>query len=134
MVGVSHQLLLTLFPGLYVIARFSPQENLRIDYARSSFFAMVKTDAELAVVCEQGQLPPGARAERDRRLLRVDSVLTFALTGILSSLVVPLAEAAISVFAVSSYDTDYILIADREIEQAVLVLEAVGHKVHRSKN
>jgi hypothetical protein len=77
-------------------------------------------------------LPAGVRAELDRRVLRVDSVLTFALTGILSSLAVPLADAAISIFAVSSFDTDYILIANRDIEQAIAVLESAGHKVHRS--
>ncbi|HME11570.1 MAG TPA: ACT domain-containing protein [Candidatus Acidoferrum sp.] len=130
--AISHQLLLTLFPGLYAIARFAPHEKLTIDYTQSSFFALTKTDVELSVVCLQSELPDGVRAERDRRVLRVDSVLTFALTGIVSSIAVPLADAAISIFAVSSFDTDYILIADREIEQAIAVLESVGHKVHRS--
>jgi hypothetical protein len=128
----SHQLLLTLFPGSYAIARLAPHEKFAVDYSRSSFFVLTKTDAELSVVCEQADLPAGVRAELDRRVLRVDSVLTFALTGILSSLAVPLADAAISIFAVSSFDTDYILIANRDIEQAIAVLESAGHKVHRS--
>jgi hypothetical protein len=130
--AISHQLLLSLFPGRYAIARFSPEERPAIDYARSQFFALSKTDAELSVVCLECDLPEGARAERDRRVLRVDSVVTFALTGILASLAVPLADAAISIFAVSSFDTDYILIADREIERAITVLESAGHKVQRS--
>jgi len=131
---ISHQLLLTLFPGFYAIARFAPQEQPTIDYARCGFFALTKTDAELSIVCEQALLSENVRAERDRRLLRVDSVLTFALTGVLASLVLPLADAAISIFAVSSFDTDYILIADRDIEHAIAVLESAGHKVHRSIN
>lgn len=129
---ISHQLLITLFPKLYAIARFSPNEKIVMDYARSSFFSLTKTNDELSVVCEQSDLPPGARAERDRRLLRVDSVMTFELTGILCALAVPLAEADISIFAVSSFDTDYLLIANRDIEPAIIVLENAGHRVHRS--
>jgi hypothetical protein len=129
---ISHQLLLTLFPQLYAIARFSPHERIAMDYARSSFFSLTKTSDELSVVCEQSDLPPGVRAERDRRLLRIDSVMTFELTGILCSLAVPLADADISIFAVSSFDTDYLLIANRDIEPAIVLLENAGHRVHRS--
>jgi hypothetical protein len=129
---ISHQLLLTLFPNLYAIARFSPDEKIVVDYARSSFFTLTKTNDELSIVCEQSDLPPGVRAERDRRLLRIDSVMTFELTGILRSVAVPLADADIGVFAVSSFDTDYLLIADRDIEPAIVVLENAGHRVHRS--
>jgi hypothetical protein len=129
---ISHQLLLTLFPGLFAIARFSPQAKIPVDYASSSFFSLTKTGEELSVVCEQSNLPPDVRAERDRRLLRVDSVLTFALTGVVSAVAVPLADASISIFAVSTYDTDYFLIADSDIAHAIAVLENAGHKVHRS--
>ena len=129
---ISHQLLLTLFPGLYAIARFAPHEKPAIDYAQSAFFSLTKTAEEVSLVCEQSMLPEGVRAERDRRVLRIDSVLAFALTGVLSSIAVPLADASISIFAVSSFDTDYILIADRDVEQAIAALESVGHKVHRS--
>ena len=129
---ISHQLLLTLFPKHYAIARFSPHEHIAVDYSRNSFFSLTKTDTELCIVCEQEDLPGGVRAERDRRLLRVDSVMTFELTGILCSLAVPLADAEISIFALSSFDTDYLLIANRDIESAILVLEHAGHKVHRS--
>ena len=132
--AISHQLLLTLFPGLYAIARFAPHENLSWDYAHSPFFSLTKTSSELSVVCEKSMLPAHVRAERDRRLLRIESVLTFTLTGVLSAIAVPLAEAAISIFAVSSFDTDYFLIADSDLEHAITVLENAGHKVQRSSN
>jgi uncharacterized protein len=130
--AISHQLLLTLFPGFYAIARFAPQEKLSFDYAHSSFFSLTKTVEELSIVCGQSELPAGVRAERDRRLLRIDSKITFELTGIVASIAVPLADAGISIFAVSSFDTDYFLISHREIEQAITVLESAGHKVQRS--
>jgi len=129
---ISHQLLLTLFPKRYAIARFSPDEKIAMDYSRSSFFTLTKTDEEISVVCEQQDLPANVRAERDRRLLRIDSVITFELTGILASVAFPLADANISIFAVSSFDTDYILIADHDLEPAIVVLENAGHKIHRS--
>jgi hypothetical protein len=129
---ISHQLLLTLFPKMYAIARFSPHEKLVVDYSRNSFFSLTKTNEELSVVCEQSDVSPEVRAERDRRLLRIDSVITFELTGILCSIAVPLAKADISIFAVSSFDTDYILIAHRDVEPAILALENAGHKVQRS--
>jgi hypothetical protein len=130
--AISHQLLLTLFPGFYAIARFAPQEKFSFDYAHSSFFSLTKTAEELSIVCGQSELPEGVRAERDRRLLRIDSKITFELTGIVASIAVPLADAGISIFAVSSFDTDYFLISHREIEQAIMMLESAGHKVQRS--
>jgi hypothetical protein len=130
--AISHQLLLTLFPGFYAIARFAPQEKFSFDYAHSSFFSLTKTAEELSIVCGQSELPEGVRAERDRRLLRIDSKITFELTGIVASIAVPLADAGISIFAVSSFDTDYFLISHREIEQAITMLESAGHKVQRS--
>jgi uncharacterized protein len=134
--AISHQLLLTLFPGLYAIARFAPQGKFPFDYTRSKFFSLTKTSDELSIVCEQSELPPelppDVRVERDRRVLRIESVLAFSMTGILSSIAVPLADAGISLFAVSSFDTDYFLISHLEIEPAITVLENAGHKVQRS--
>jgi uncharacterized protein len=129
---ISHQLLLTLFPKHYAIARFAPQEKISMDYQSSSFFSLTKTNEEISIVCEESVVPPEVRAERHRRLLRIESVIAFELTGVLCSLAVPLADANISIFAISSFDTDYLLIADHDIEPAILVLEHAGHKVHRS--
>ena len=128
----SHQLLLTLFPGLYAVARYEPHEKPAIDYSQSSFCSFTKTDKELSVVCEQSALPEGVHAESNRRLLRVESVLAFTLTGVLAALAEPLAAAAISLFAISTYDTDYLLIADADLERAIAILESAGHKVQRS--
>ena len=71
-------------------------------------------------------------AESNRRVLRVESVLAFTLTGVIAALAEPLAAAAISLFAISTYDTDYLLIADADLERAITILENAGHKVQRS--
>jgi uncharacterized protein len=129
---ISHQLLLTLFPMHYAIARFAPNEEISVDYERTSFFSLTKTDEEISLVCEQSGVPASVRAERHRRLLRIESVISFELTGVLSSLAAPLADANISIFAISSFDTDYLLIADHDIEPAIVALEHAGHKINRS--
>jgi len=127
----SHQLLLTVFPRTYAIARFPPHADIPFSYSGSSFYSVSKTEAELSLVCEESLLPPDIAAERGRRLIRVESTLAFSLTGIVASLAVPLAEASVSIFAVSTYDTDYLLVNDRDLDSAIAALERVGHKVQR---
>lgn len=93
--------------------------------------AVTVTPAEISIVCPEEHTPEGARREDGWRALEVAGPLDFALTGILAALTVPLAEAAVSVFAVSTYDTDYLLVRAGELVEAVRVLEAAGHRVDR---
>lgn len=65
--------------------------------------------------------------EDDWKCIKVEGVLDFSLTGILSSLANPLAENNISIFAISTYNTDYLLIKSHSIEKAKVVLENEGH-------
>jgi len=129
--GNSHQLLLTVFPGTYAIARFAPDAELSVPYARGFFYSVTKTEDELSLVCEEKLLAPETKAERGRRLLRVESTLAFSLTGIVASLAIPLAEASVSIFAVSTYDTDYLLVNEGDLDRAIVALERAGHRVQR---
>jgi len=129
--GNSHQLLLTVLPGTYAIARFAPGASISVPYTESFFYSVTKTEEELSLVCEEKLLTADMKAERRRRLIRVESTLAFSLTGIVASLAIPLAEASVSIFAVSTYDTDYLLVNDGDLEQAVAALERAGHKVQR---
>jgi len=129
--GNSHQLLLTVLPGAYAIARFAADAAIPFPYTESFFYSVSKTDQELSLVCEERLLRGEVRAERGRRLIRVDSTLAFSLTGIVAALATPLADAAVSIFSVSTYDTDYLLVRDEDLEKAVTALERAGHKVQR---
>ena len=84
--GNSHQLLLTVLPGTYAIARFAPQASVPFEYASSFFYSVSKTDQELSVVCEERFVAADVKAERKRRLIRVESTLAFSLTGIVAFL------------------------------------------------
>jgi len=129
--GNSHQLLLVVLPGTYAIARFAPNSTIPFPYEESFFYSVSKTDQELSLVCEESFLRGDVKAERRRRLIRVESTLAFSLTGIVASLATPLAEAAVSIFSVSTYDTDYLLVRDEDVEKAISALERAGHKVQR---
>lgn len=90
---------------------------------------MVRTAAETTVVCAEETVPGDVRAERGFRALAVAGPLDFALTGVLAALALPLAEAGVSIFAVSTYDTDHVLVREERLEEAVAALRAAGHRV-----
>jgi hypothetical protein len=89
----------------------------------------VRTAAELSVVCEEGAVPDAVRAQRGWRALEVSGPLDLAMTGVLASLAVPLADAGVPIFAVSTYDTDYVLVPGARLHDAVTALRAAGHHV-----
>ena len=90
---------------------------------------MTRTNDELSLVRTADAVPSDARAERGWRALRVAGTIDFALTGVLASVLAPLGEAAISIFAVSTYDTDYVLVREHALFAAIDVLRAAGHEV-----
>ncbi len=93
----------------------------------SRFFSATRTLEELSLVCFSGEEPEGSQVESGWRCFRVAGTLDFALTGVLSSIAGPLATAGVSLFAVSTFDTDYVLVKD--LEAARRALEAAGHEL-----
>jgi len=87
------------------------------------------TDDEFSVVCPAAAVPAGVRAETGWRALVVEGPLDMALTGILARLATPLAEAGVAIFALSTFDTDYVLVRAAALEAAGRALAAAGHEV-----
>jgi hypothetical protein len=129
---MSHQLTITVHPEKYAICRLDPGSVVPKWAAGARFLSVTRTALELSIVCEQGMVPAEAHAERERRLLQIEGTLAFALTGVLVSVAEPLARAEISIFAVSTYDTDYLLVSEKDLDAARQVLESVGHTVRQS--
>ena len=96
----------------------------------SSFLSLTRTADELSLVCSRAVVPEGVTGEAGWRCLRVAGPLGFGLTGILASLAVPLAAAGVSLFAISTYDTDYLLVREADLERAVQALRGAGHEVN----
>jgi hypothetical protein len=98
----------------------------------TSFFSVTRTDAEISVVCGEDDAPAGddVRVEPDWRALEVAGPLDFGMVGVMASLTAPLADVDVSVFVVSTYDTDYVLVHAAALERAVEALRSAGHAVH----
>lgn len=95
----------------------------------SAIWSLTRTPSETSVVCSADLAPPDAVVESDWSALVVEGPLDFGLTGILVSIAGPLAEAGISIFALSTYDTDYVLVKSDRCQDALRTLEASGHRV-----
>ena len=95
----------------------------------ADFFFLGKTDEEISLVCRTEQAPEGTAAREDGwRAFRIEGVLDFSLTGILSRLSAILAENGIGIFAVSTYNTDYILVKAGNLSKAMKVLREAGYE------
>jgi hypothetical protein len=92
------------------------------------FFGVVRTRDELSIVCSEDRVPEGAIAEGGWVALKLEGPFPFSMTGVLASFLQPLAEAEIPIFAMSTSDTDYVLIKRQNLEQAVVVLGAARHE------
>jgi uncharacterized protein len=116
---------LTLLPETYAIWKLPETAPL----PQVPFFAAIRTGDELSLVTEERLAPHGVLCERGWRALKVAGPLDFSLTGILAALAVPLAAAKIPIFALSTFDTDYVLVKDTQLSTAIAALEVAGHVV-----
>lgn len=96
-----------------------------------AFLTVSRTSEELSVTADQAVVPEGTRCERDYRPIRVRGTLPPNLVGILLAIADPLAEARIAIFAISTYDTDYVLVKTADLDRAIAALERAGHEVSR---
>ena len=96
---------------------------------QAAFLTVSRTPEELSITAVQSAVPPGTRCERDYRALRVRGTLPPDLVGILLSIADPLARAGLAIFAISTYDTDYVLVKARDLPAALEALRAAGHDV-----
>jgi uncharacterized protein len=122
---------LELLAGSYAVCRLDPGEPLPAWTAGGPFVSVTRTEAELSVVCPQEAVPTGVRAEPGWRCLRVQGPLGFGMTGVVASLAGPLASSGVSIFVVSTYDTDYLMVQERDLGRALDALTRAGHTVAR---
>jgi len=121
---------LTVLPLLLSVCQLARDAAVPEWAQKGAFVAAVRTDEELSLVCPAHMVPPHVRAHGPWRALKVRGPLDFALVGVLLTLLTPLAEAGISVFALSTYNTDYILVPADRLDAAIRALRAAGHQVH----
>lgn len=122
---------LTLLAPPFAICRLSAGAPIPAWAQEGVFSSVSRTTDELSIVCEERLIPADIPCERQRRAFKVQGPLPFSMTGVLASISMPLADAKISIFAISTYDTDYILVNNNDLEVAVRALEESGYVILR---
>ena len=114
---------------LYAIVRLEPDADLPPWLRGGHFWSATRTDSELSIVCREEDVPRDASAERGWCALELAGPVDFSLTGVVAALVTPLAEAEIPIFILSTFETDYFLIRERDLQRTVEALTDAGHEV-----
>jgi hypothetical protein len=123
----NHTLMILTEP--LAICRLSVDEAVPEWAMLGEFVSITHTSDELSIVCAEENIPSDVKADRGWRALKVEGPLDLALTGVLASLANPLAEAQINLFAISTFDTDYLLVKGYNLARACEVLRQAGHGV-----
>lgn len=108
----------------YYVCRLNNNES--VDWAKGDFVSITYTEDECSVVCPKACVPSGIKYEGPWSIFKVEGPLDFALIGILSFISRTLADEGISIFAISTYDTDYILVKSEKLDEAKKCLQDAG--------
>ena len=118
-----------ILPDRMSVCRLEPVAALPDWIGTSAFYSITRTDEELTLVCPEALVPPGTQCESGWRCIRVQGALDFSEIGIMFSITRPLAKSGVSVFVISTFDTDYFLVKEKELPKAIDGLTAAGHRV-----
>lgn len=121
----QYPIILQICPELLAVCRVSVESKLPqwVSFDSKRFTSVTKTHDELSIVCEQSLVPSDVKAQLNWRLLKIKGQLDFALVGILKQVITPLSDNGISIFTLSTFDTDYILIQQNDFERALEILK-----------
>ena len=121
-------LTLSLLPETYAICRLPAGEQVKAP-SPGSFRLLVHAVEETTIVCPESEAPAGAQIDTGWRCFRILQNFDFSIPGILASVLQPLANAGIGIFATSTFSTDYVLVKSADHEQAIAALRAAGHAI-----
>ena len=125
---------LSVLPGEFAVCRLPASAAIPAWATRSPLFCVMRTADELSIVCAAGDVPveaaaAGAQAAAGWRALKLHGPFPFEETGVLAAILAPLAAAGVSIFALSTYDTDYVLVREPQLASAAAALRSAGHTV-----
>lgn len=123
---------LEVLPGLLAVCRLPagcpPPDWL----AGGTLNSVTRSADETSIVCDATVVPPDVTVESSWRAIKVEGPLDFGVTGVLLSVAQPLADAGVSIFALSTYDTDYVLVKESALPEALVALSSAGHRIASS--
>jgi hypothetical protein len=124
---------LSLLAETFTILHLAPDAVVPEWATQGQFFSITRTSDELSVIAETALVPDRLRTEVSWRVLKVHGPFDLAEVGVLASLVMPLAAAGVSVFTISTFDTDYLLVQSGQLRDALSGLRNAAHTVHEVK-
>jgi hypothetical protein len=123
------KLTLRLLPDLLAVCQLDPDNPFPNWAQGNNLLTFTRTTDELSIVCENALVPENITAERGWRALKVQGQLDFSQVGIISDLTKTLAEARISIFTISTFNTDYLLLKDHNLSQGLKALRKSGYTI-----
>lgn len=120
---------ITILPNEFTIHQFEATEPIPQKIFDSKYYWIGKTDEELSVVCDSKIKLNSSKSDGNWSILKLVGQFDFSVVGILADITHALSEAGISIVALSTYDTDYIMVKTAKVEQAKKVLTEVGYIV-----
>jgi len=123
-----YKLVLSVLEETFSIHRLAPDASLPEAVSECDFYSLSKTTDELSLVCPEHLAVKSEKSNPDWKCLKVAGPLDFELTGILAGITEVLAKEKLSVFAISTFDTDYILIKKQGLTAAISALERAGYQ------
>jgi hypothetical protein len=124
-----HRLKFRWLSGPYAIVRLPPDVPVPGWATKGEFTSVTRNVDELSVVCPAGSLPAEVRSEHLWICYKLEGPFPFSLTGVLLSFIEPLSENGVPIFAISTYDTDYVLVQEEFAGVAQQALDEAGHEL-----
>lgn len=124
-----NRLTFQLLSGEYSLCRLAPEQTIPVWVYASPFFSISKTPNELSIVCESQLVPGEVKQNGQWRLLKILEVLDLSLTGITAQFSTALADAAVNICVIATYDTDYVMLKEEKLSTAIKALENAGFTI-----
>jgi len=121
---------LSLLPETFAICHFAADAVIPEWATQGQFFSITRSSDELSVIAEAASVPEKLRTEMSWRCMKVHGPFALSEVGVLASLAAPLAAAGVSVFTISTFDTDYLLVQCIQLREALAGLRNASHTVH----
>tara|TARA_Y100000588_G_scaffold355121_1_gene410036 strand:- start:71 stop:469 length:399 start_codon:yes stop_codon:yes gene_type:complete len=127
-IAASVNLVLSVLSETFAIHKFSPDASIPEKILKSNYYSVSKTENELSLVCSEVIEVQSLQSSKGWKCIKVKGPLDFNMTGFLAGISDILAQGNISIFAISTFDTDYILVRSQDLYPAITKLRQAGYE------
>jgi hypothetical protein len=121
----------SLLPETFAIVRLAPDAAIPAWATKRPLFSVTRTEEELSILTPASEVPAGFLQQTDWRILKLRGPFELSEVGVLAAVTGPLAKAGVSIFVISTFDTDYLSVQTKQLRAAILALETAGHVIER---